>query len=67
MELPIRSRGDQLLPSGELTDIRKRLLFVMLILVIYRALSHVLIPGINPAVLTSMATPDRATTCNAFS
>ena len=36
-------------------DIRRRLLFVALILIIYRALSHVLIPGINPAVINSKA------------
>ena len=34
-------------------DIRRRLLFVALILVVYRALSHVLIPGINIAVINS--------------
>jgi preprotein translocase subunit SecY len=38
-------------------DIRKRLLFVLVILVIYRALAHILIPGINPALLNSK-TPD---------
>jgi preprotein translocase subunit SecY len=38
-------------------DIRRRLLFVALILIIYRALAHVLIPGINPDVLKSNA-PD---------
>jgi preprotein translocase subunit SecY len=38
-------------------DIRRRLLFVALILIIYRALAHVLLPGINPAVLKN-AGPD---------
>jgi preprotein translocase subunit SecY len=32
-------------------DIRKRILFVLVILVVYRALAHVLIPGINVAGL----------------
>jgi preprotein translocase subunit SecY len=38
-------------------DIRKRLLFVLGVLVVYRALAHVLIPGINPQVLNTSA-PD---------
>ena len=37
-------------------DIRRRLLFVLVILVIYRALAHVLIPGINTQLLTSNST-----------
>jgi preprotein translocase subunit SecY len=37
-------------------DIRRRLLFVAFILIVYRALAHVLIPGINPAELNSQGT-----------
>ncbi len=44
---------ESMLNAFRAPDIRRRLLFVALILVIYRALAHVLIPGINPAVLTS--------------
>jgi preprotein translocase subunit SecY len=46
---------ESMLNAFRAPDIRKRLLFVLGILVIYRALSHVLIPGINPAVLSSNA------------
>jgi preprotein translocase subunit SecY len=48
---------ESMLNAFRAPDIRKRLLFVLGVLVIYRALAHVLIPGINPAVLTSSA-PD---------
>jgi preprotein translocase subunit SecY len=44
---------ESMLNAFRAPDIRRRLLFVALILVIYRALAHVLIPGINPAVLTN--------------
>jgi preprotein translocase subunit SecY len=47
---------ESMLNAFRAPDIRKRLLFVLGILVIYRALAHVLIPGINPAVLNSSAT-----------
>ena len=42
---------ESMLNAFRAPDIRRRLLFVLGILVIYRALSHVLIPGINPAEL----------------
>ena len=42
---------ESMLNAFRAPDIRRRLLFVALILVIYRALAHVLIPGINPEVL----------------
>jgi preprotein translocase subunit SecY len=48
---------ESMLNAFRAPDIRRRLLFVLAILVIYRALAHVLIPGINPALLTSK-TPD---------
>jgi preprotein translocase subunit SecY len=48
---------ESMLNAFRAPDIRRRLLFVLLILVVYRALSHVLIPGINPAILDSRA-PD---------
>jgi preprotein translocase subunit SecY len=47
---------ESMLNAFRAPDIRRRLLFVLLILVIYRALSHVLIPGINPAILTAKST-----------
>jgi preprotein translocase subunit SecY len=50
---------ESMLNAFRAPDIRKRLLFVMAILVIYRALSHVLIPGINPKVLTTTG-PDNS-------
>ncbi len=37
-------------------DIRRRLLFVLGILIVYRALSHVLLPGINTAGLNAQST-----------
>ncbi len=48
---------ESMLNAFRAPDIRRRLLFVLAILVIYRALAHVLIPGINPELLTSK-TPD---------
>jgi preprotein translocase subunit SecY len=48
---------ESMLNAFRAPDIRKRLLFVLGILVVYRALAHVLIPGINPQVLNSSA-PD---------
>jgi len=44
---------ESMLNAFRAPDIRKRLLFVLGILVVYRALAHVLIPGINPEVLNS--------------
>jgi preprotein translocase subunit SecY len=46
---------ESMLNAFRAPDIRRRLLFVLVILVIYRALAHVLIPGINPALLKSGA------------
>ena len=48
---------ESMLNAFRAPDIRKRLLFVLVILVVYRALAHVLIPGINPAMLNNQA-PD---------
>ena len=42
---------ESMLNAFRAPDIRRRLLFVLGILVVYRALAHVLIPGINPAML----------------
>src|SRR5664280_739776 len=42
---------ESMLNAFRAPDIRRRLLFVALILIVYRALAHVLIPGINPEVL----------------
>jgi preprotein translocase subunit SecY len=39
---------ESMLNAFRAPDIRRRILFVLGILVIYRALSHVLIPGVNP-------------------
>jgi preprotein translocase subunit SecY len=47
---------ESMLNAFRAPDIRRRLLFVLLILVIYRALAHILIPGINKEVLSSDAT-----------
>jgi preprotein translocase subunit SecY len=49
---------ESMLNAFRAPDIRRRLLFVLLILVIYRALSHVLIPGINPAILSEKSAGD---------
>jgi preprotein translocase subunit SecY len=44
---------ESLLNAFRAPDIRRRLLFVAGILIVYRALAHVLIPGINSNVLSS--------------
>ena len=49
---------ESMLNAFRAPDIRRRLLFVAVILIVYRALAHVLIPGINPAILSSKATSD---------
>ena len=47
---------ESMLNAFRAPDIRRRLLFVALILIVYRALAHVLIPGINPASLNAANT-----------
>jgi preprotein translocase subunit SecY len=42
---------ESMLNAFRAPDIRRRLLFVAFVLIVYRALAHVLIPGINPALL----------------
>ncbi len=51
---------ESMLNAFRAPDIRKRLLFVLGILVIYRALSHVLIPGVNKELLTAGGAPDNS-------
>jgi len=46
---------ESMLNAFRAPDIRRRLLFVLMILVIYRALAHVLIPGINPTAVSTGA------------
>jgi preprotein translocase subunit SecY len=46
---------ESMLNAFRAPDIRRRLLFVLGVLVIYRALSHVLIPGINTELIKSGA------------
>ena len=43
---------ESMLNAFRAPDIRRRLLFVAFILIVYRALAHVLIPGINPQLST---------------
>ncbi|MGD0862655.1 MAG: preprotein translocase subunit SecY [Candidatus Limnocylindrales bacterium] len=47
---------ESMLNAFRAPDIRRRLLFVAFILIVYRALAHVLIPGINPTDLTAGGT-----------
>jgi preprotein translocase subunit SecY len=47
---------ESMLNAFRAPDIRRRLLFVLAILVVYRALAHVLIPGISTTLLTSKST-----------
>ena len=47
---------ESMLNAFRAPDIRRRLLFVAFILIVYRALAHVLIPGINPAELNAKGT-----------
>jgi preprotein translocase subunit SecY len=42
---------ESMLNAFRAPDIRRRLLFVGVVLIIYRALAHVLIPGVNPDLL----------------
>jgi preprotein translocase subunit SecY len=47
---------ESMLNAFRAPDIRRRILFVLGILVVYRALAHVLIPGINTEILTAKTT-----------
>jgi preprotein translocase subunit SecY len=47
---------ESMLNAFRAPDIRRRLLFVALILIVYRALAHVLIPGINTSSLNAAGT-----------
>src|ERR1035437_7237482 len=47
---------ESMLNAFRAPDIRKRLLFVLGILIVYRALSHVLLPGINLAGIHAQST-----------
>jgi len=47
---------ESMLNAFRAPDIRRRLLFVAFVLIVYRALAHVLIPGINPAELNAQGT-----------
>ena len=49
---------ESMLNAFRAPDIRRRLLFVLGILVVYRALAHVLIPGIRPGRLLNSKAPD---------
>ena len=46
---------ESMLNAFRAPDIRRRILFVLAILVVYRALAHVLIPGINVTALNSQS------------
>ncbi len=45
------SQAAQLAQSGKFTDLRRRLVFLLLALVVYRIGAHVPVPGIDPAQL----------------
>ncbi len=51
---------------GNLTEVRQRLLFVLLALVIYRIGTHITIPGIDPAALEQMVEQQRGTILEMF-
>lgn len=44
----------QLAKPGKFADLRRRLVFLLLALVVYRIGTHVPVPGINPARLEEM-------------
>ncbi|MBK1725647.1 preprotein translocase subunit SecY [Halorhodospira neutriphila] len=51
---------------GNLKEVRQRLLFVLLALVIYRIGTHITIPGIDPAALEQMVEQQRGTILEMF-
>ena len=51
---------------GRFTEVRQRLLFVLLALVIYRVGTHITIPGIDPAALEQMVQQQRGTILEMF-
>ncbi|MBK1734939.1 preprotein translocase subunit SecY [Halorhodospira abdelmalekii] len=51
---------------GKLTEVRQRLLFVLMALIIYRIGTHITIPGIDPAALGQMVDQQRGTILEMF-
>ncbi len=51
---------------GKLTEVRQRLLFVLLALIIYRIGTHITIPGVDPAALEQMVEQQRGTILEMF-
>ena len=51
---------------GRLTEVRQRLLFVLLALIIYRIGTHITIPGIDPGALEQMVDEQRGTILEMF-
>ena len=45
------SSAQQLAKSGKFGDLRRRLVFLLLALVVYRLGAHIPVPGIDPAQL----------------
>jgi len=51
---------------GKLTEVRQRLVFVLLALIVYRIGTHITIPGIDPDALAAMVEQQRGTILEMF-
>jgi preprotein translocase subunit SecY len=50
----VATSGNQLAKSGKFGDLRRRLVFLLLALVVYRVGAHIPVPGINPGELQQL-------------
>jgi preprotein translocase subunit SecY len=50
-EIPVATNSAQLAKTGKFGDLRRRLVFLLLALVVYRIGTHIPVPGIDPAQL----------------
>jgi hypothetical protein len=56
----VATNAAQLAKTGKFGDLRRRLVFLLLALVVYRIGAHIPVPGINPASCSSCSTASRA-------
>jgi preprotein translocase subunit SecY len=50
----VATNANQLAKSGKFGDLRKRVVFLLLALVVYRIATHIPVPGIDPAAMSEL-------------
>jgi len=56
----LATSANQLAKSGKFGDLRRRLVFLLLALVVYRLGAHIPVPGIDPTSCSSSSRASRA-------